>query len=55
MLFDLEKLYMLRNNLQSYGQQMQSMFKNKQTNKINEAKQKQNQKQDKQKQMKKHV
>jgi hypothetical protein len=53
MLFDLEELYMLRNNLKSYGQQIQLMFKNKQTNKINEAKRKQNQKPHKQKQMKK--
>ena len=53
MLFDFEEWYMLLNNLKSYGQQIQSMLKNKQTNKIYKAKQKQNQKQDKQKQMKK--
>ena len=45
MLFNLEELYMLRINLKSYGKQFQSMFKNKQTNKINETKPKQNQKQ----------
>jgi hypothetical protein len=53
MLFDLKELYMLRNNLKSYGKQFQSMFKNKQTNKINEAKRKQNQKPHKQKKTKK--
>ena len=53
MLFDLEEWYMLRNNLKSYGKQFKSIFKNKQTNKIKEAKRKQNQKQHKQNQMKK--
>ena len=53
MLFDFEEWYMLSNNLKSYGQQIQSMLKNKQTNKIYKAKQKQNRKQHKQKQMKK--
>ena len=52
MLFDLEELSMLRNNLKSYGKQFQSMLKNKQTNKINEAKRKQNQKPHKQKKKK---
>jgi hypothetical protein len=33
MLFDFEEWYMLLNNLKSYGQQIQSMLKNKQTNK----------------------
>ena len=46
---------MLWNNLKSYGQHSQSMFKNKQSNKINKAKQIQNQKQHKQKQIKKHM
>jgi uncharacterized membrane protein (DUF106 family) len=52
MLIDFEEWYMLRNNLKSYGQQIQSMFK---TNKINKAKQNQNQKQHKQTQMKKNT
>ena len=52
MLIDFEEWYMLRNNLKSYGQQIQSMFK---TNKINKAKQNQNQRQHKQTQMKKNT
>ncbi len=54
MLFNLEELYMLRINLKSYGKQFQSMFKNKQTNKINETKPKQNQKQMKKTQIIQH-
>jgi hypothetical protein len=42
MLIDFEEWYMLRNNLKSYGQQIQSMFKTNKINKPNKTKTKNN-------------
>ena len=38
--FGFEELYMLRNNLKSYGQQIQSMFKTNKQNKQSKTKSK---------------